>query len=29
VPDDVVERQQKLSRAARRLEVELGREPTK
>ncbi len=29
VPVHVVERQQKLSRAARRLEVELGREPTK
>ena len=28
VPVHVVERQQKLSRAARRLEVELGREPT-
>ena len=29
VPVHVVERQQKLSRASRRLEVELGREPTK
>jgi RNA polymerase primary sigma factor len=29
VPVHVVERQQKLGRAARRLEVELGREPTK
>src|SRR3954468_8937973 len=29
IPVHVVERQQKLSRAARRLEVELGREPTK
>jgi len=29
VPVHVVERQQKLSRAARRLEVELGREPTR
>ena len=29
VPVHVVERQQKLSRAARRLEVELGREATK
>jgi RNA polymerase primary sigma factor len=29
VPVHVVERQQKLSRAARRLEVELGRDPTK
>jgi RNA polymerase primary sigma factor len=29
VPVHVVERQQKLSRAARRLEIELGREPTK
>ena len=29
IPVHVVERQQKLSRAARRLEVEFGREPTK
>jgi RNA polymerase primary sigma factor len=29
IPVHVVERQQKLSRAARRLEVEIGREPTK